>query len=210
MFDRFTRSLDVIAHEITHGVTQYSTKLKYKNQAGALNEHISDVFAILTAQYTNSQSDPKQKDPVNANWLIGREIFSDKYHKLLENLKNGYKCDGLRSVAFPETAYDTPHLKKDPQPDSMINYNNSLDDHRGVHINSGIPNKAFYLFAKEIKETAWETAGRVWYTTITSGFVPPDASFKKFAKATLQVAQALPSGIQTALRQAWTGVHVIK
>src|SRR5947208_915089 len=56
LFRRFTASLDVIGHELTHGVTQYAAALGYSSQAGALNEHISDAFGIMVKQFTLNQS----------------------------------------------------------------------------------------------------------------------------------------------------------
>lgn len=84
------------------------------------------------------------------------------------------------------------------------------NDRGGVHLNSGIPNHAFYLFATSLKEPAWETAGRIWYKTITSGSIKPNCTIPEFAAATLTVAKTLTTDQQTALRQAWVTVRVIK
>ena len=68
VFERFTKSLSVIGHELTHGVTQYSAGLVYRNQAGALNESMSDVFGALVEQYVGQQS------TAEASWLIGEGL----------------------------------------------------------------------------------------------------------------------------------------
>src|SRR5947207_451002 len=64
LFNRFTISVDVIGHELTHGVTQHESNLVYRRQSGALNESLSDVFGSLVKQYPNQTAD-------KADWLIG-------------------------------------------------------------------------------------------------------------------------------------------
>jgi Zn-dependent metalloprotease len=137
IFTDFTGSLDVIGHELTHGVTEFSAGLVYENQPGALNESISDVFGSLVKQWKLGQTVDQ------ADWLIGPEIFTP-----------GVSGDALRSMKNPGQAYDDPRMGKDPQPDHMSRFkvlpNTRAGDNGGVHINSGIPNKAFYLFATKL------------------------------------------------------------
>jgi Zn-dependent metalloprotease len=137
-FERFTKCLDVIAHELTHGVIQYEASLDYAGQPGALNESFSDVFGSLVKQWSLGQTAEK------ADWLIGAGLF-----------RPGVTGVALRSMAAPGTAYDDPVLGKDPQPADMAHYVETVDDNGGVHINSGIPNRAFYLAATAIKGHAW-------------------------------------------------------
>ena len=125
VFQRFTKSLSVIGHELAHGVTQYSAGLVYRNQAGALNESMSDVFGALVEQHVRRQS------AAEASWLIGEGLFTDQV-----------QGTALRSLKAPGTAYDDDVLGKDPQPDSMDGYVHTSADNGGVHINSGIPNRA--------------------------------------------------------------------
>jgi len=103
-------------------------------------------------------------------------------------------------------------LGKDPQPATMAGYVQTSEDNGGVHINSGIPNHAFYLAATAIGGNAWETAGLVWYKTVAAGTLPQDADFATFANATVKTAQA-EYGEQSkevdAVRTAWTGVGVL-
>src|SRR5581483_808080 len=136
-FNRFTIAIDVIGHELTHGVTQYTSGLDYQDQSGALNESFSDIFGSLVKQYAGGQ------DAASADWLIGLGLFTDK-------VQGGDPTYGpaLRSMLHPGTAYDDPVLGKDPQPDNMQNYVQTSDDNGGVHINSGIPNRAFALAAQ--------------------------------------------------------------
>src|SRR5690242_13632659 len=170
-FISFTGALDVIGHELTHGVTQYTAGLIYHGQSGALNESISDVFGIMIKQYalhqTSSQSD----------WLIGAGILGPNV-----------KGVALRSMAAPGTAFDDPVLGKDPQPATMADYVHTSDDAGGVHINSGIPNHAFYLAAQKMGGYSWEKAGQIWYDTLTGPALKPNATFASFAKLTVTAA----------------------
>ena len=70
LFNRFTSSLDVIGHELTHGVTQYEANLVYSNQQGALNEAVSDIFGSLVKQYQRGQTADA------ADWIIGEGLFT--------------------------------------------------------------------------------------------------------------------------------------
>jgi Zn-dependent metalloprotease len=194
IFQRFTRSLSVIGHELAHGVTQHSAGLVYRNQAGAINESMSDVFGALVEQYVARQS------AAEASWLIGEGLFTDQV-----------EGSALRSLKAPGTAYDDDVLGKDPQPDSMDSYVRTTADNGGVHINSGIPNRAFYLVASELGGNAWETAGRIWYDTLTGGGLPANATFTRFAKATAASARELfgtESVEHDAVRKAWETVKV--
>lgn len=190
-FQRFTICLDVIGHELTHGVTQNEAQLVYQDQPGALNESISDVFGSLVKQWVNNQTADQ------ADWLIGAGLFT--------NAVNG---KALRSMANPGTAYDDPNIGKDPQPADMAHYVNTNQDNGGVHINSGIPNRAFYLAATAIGGYAWQKAGLIWYRTLT-GSLNPNADFQTMANATTTVAGALfgqASNEQKAVSDAWSTV----
>ena len=192
-FNRFTISIDVIGHELTHGVTEYEAALEYHDQPGALNESMSDVFGTLVKQW-------KAKETVEeADWLIGEGLFTKKV-----------KGKALRSMAAPGTAYDDPNLGKDPQPADMKHYVKTTEDEGGVHINSGIPNHAFYLLAMELGGYAWERAGKIWYIALRDA-IRPTNSFATAAKRTYQVAGVLfgaGSEEQEAVKTAWSGVGV--
>lgn len=143
IFTSFARSLDVTAHELAHGVTQFTANLDYYSQSGALNEHFSDVIGAAVTQFAEKQ------DAGQADWLIGDEIMGPTLFG-----------ESLRSMAAPGTAYDNPLIGQDPQPAHMSNYYTGTADNQGVHINSGIPNRAFYLVATTI---GTPKATRVWY-----------------------------------------------
>jgi Zn-dependent metalloprotease len=111
----------------------------------------------------------------------------------------------------PGSAYDDPKLGKDPQPAHMDHFVRTSRDNGGVHINSGIPNRAFYLAATGIGGHAWEKAGKVWYDTLTGGGLASDTDFATFATATVARATKLfgaGSAELAAVRDAWTGVGV--
>lgn len=194
VFRDFTRPVDVIGHELTHGVTQHTANLAYKGESGALNESISDVFGSLIKQYGLDQTADQ------ADWLIGTGLFTDKV-----------EGRALRSLKAPGTAYDDDVLGKDPQPATMADYVHTNQDNGGVHINSGIPNHAFYVLATELGGHAWERAGRIWYDALTSGRLAPDADFTAFAGATVAVAGKRygHSGKERdAVLKAWSEVAV--
>jgi Zn-dependent metalloprotease len=194
LFQRFTKCIDVIGHELTHGVTQAEAALDYHDQPGALNESISDVFGSLVKQYHLGQT------AAEADWLIGAGLFA-----------RGVKGVALRSMKAPGTAYDDPRIGKDPQPGHMKDYVSTTDDSGGVHINSGIPNRAFYLAAVAIGGAAWKRAGRVWYVALRDR-LRHDSSFADAARLTGEVAAELfgpQSAEAQAVQAAWQGVGVV-
>jgi Zn-dependent metalloprotease len=195
IFARFTASLSVIGHELAHGVTQYTSNLVYRGQSGALNESISDVFGALVEQFAAGHRADE------ATWLIGDGLFADQV-----------EGRALRSLKAPGTAYDDDILGKDPQPAHMSDFVNTEDDNGGVHVNSGIPNRAFYLVAATLGGHAWERAGQIWYDTITSASLSANSDFATFAAATTASAQArFGSGSPEthAVAGAWREVGVL-
>lgn len=194
VFGRFTKPMDVLAHEFTHGVTQHTAALAYQGQSGALNESVSDVFGVLAKQFALGQSSDE------ANWLVGEGIFLP-----------GVDGVALRSMKEPGTAYDDPVLGRDPQVGTMSDYVETTDDNGGVHLNSGIPNRAFYLAATALGGNAWDEAGPIWYHALTSGRVTSSTEFAGLAQATIDSAVALHGeGEQAeAVRAAWEGVEVV-
>ncbi|WBG91811.1 M4 family metallopeptidase [Pantoea piersonii] len=193
IFNRFTIAIDVVAHELTHGVTETEAGLIYFEQAGALNESLSDVFGSLVKQYHLKQSAD------SADWIIGEGL-----------LASGIKGRGLRSMAEPGTAYDDPMLGKDPQPAHMDHYVQTREDNGGVHLNSGIPNRAFYLAAKALGGYAWELAGWAWYDTVCDKSLPQDADFSTFARLTIQHGERrFNRSVAQSIEQAWKEVGVL-
>lgn len=193
IFLSFTRALDVVAHELVHGITEQEAGLVYYNQPGALNESISDVFGIMVVQYKNGQ---RARD---SDWSIGGELLAP-----------GINATGLRSMSEPGSAYDDPLLGRDPQPGHMRDFVETNEDNGGVHINSGIPNRAFYLAATALGGYSWERAGRVWYATLLDDRLANDAEFADFARLTLDNAGSLfGDEVVEAIREGWRGVGVL-
>jgi Zn-dependent metalloprotease len=193
LFKPLTGSLSVIGHELSHGVVQFSGGLIYQDQSGALNESLADVFGALTVQFK------KKQEVHEADWLIGDDILGPDI--------NGV---ALRSMKAPGRAYSDAVLGQDPQPYHMDFYNNTSRDNGGVHINSGIPNHAFYLLSLNLGGNAWEKAGQIWYDAMQS-INNPHATFFDWALKTLDTAEGLfGKGSSEAVftRRAWKLVGV--
>ncbi|MET4059887.1 Zn-dependent metalloprotease [Arthrobacter sp. UYP6] len=194
IFQRFTKSLTVIGHELTHGVVQYTARFEYQGQAGALNESVSDVFGVLVEQKLLHQ------EAARATWLVGAGLFTEQV-----------SGTALRSLKAPGTAYDDDVLGQDPQPATMAGYVETTADNGGVHINSGIPNHAFYLAATTMGNYAWERAGQIWYDALTEQNLPVDCTFTRFAAGTLSAAEKRygTSGAEYgAVSDAWNAVGI--
>ena len=196
IFTDFTGSLDVIGHELTHGVTEFSAGLEYHGQSGALNESLSDAFGSMAKQWYLRQA------AADADWLIGPDVFTP-----------GIDADALRSMKAPGTAYDNKIFGRDPQPAHMDKYVQLPDtdegDNGGVHINSGIPNKAFYLVATKIGGNSWESAGHIWYESLRAS--QAQAQFQDFADTSYRKAAELygeGGTAQLAVLHAWSEVGI--
>ncbi|MGH7548132.1 MAG: M4 family metallopeptidase [Gemmatimonadales bacterium] len=194
LFNRFTVSLEIIGHELTHGVVQFTAGLAYQDQPGALNESFADVFGVLVKQRRFNQT------AAQADWLVGSGLFT-----------RNVRGEAIRSLKAPGTAYDDPVLGKDPQPAHMRDYQNVTHDNGGVHINSGIPNHAFYRTALAMGGSAWEKAGRIWYQTLAHPDLGAVADFQRAASLSFRVAGTLYGDggpEQQAVRQGWSAVGI--
>lgn len=194
IFNRFTIAVDIIGHELSHGVTEDESQLQYFNQSGALNESMSDVFGSLIKQFVRHQT------VAHADWLIGEGL-----------LAAGIQGVALRSLKDPGSAFDDPLLGKDPQPKHMADFVHTFEDNGGVHINSGIPNHAFYQVAVRLGGYAWETAGRIWYDALRDSRLRPNTGFRRFARITHEVAGRLfgpNSSERQMVREGWAAVGI--
>jgi Zn-dependent metalloprotease len=190
VFRRFTQSLDVIGHELTHGVQSFTSNLKYFAQSGALNEHFADVFGILVRQWKKGET------VANANWVVGAEVLVPAPTRR-----------GIRDMENPGTAFVAdPDLGTDPQPAHMSKLYTGPRDRQGVHINSGIPNRAFVLTAKAIGGKAWGVAGRIWYDTLLQ--LNTNSQFIDCAKLSVQVAATHGAAAKKAVTAAWKKVGI--
>jgi Zn-dependent metalloprotease len=193
LFNRFTLALEVIGHELTHGVVQSEAALEYWDQAGALNESMADVFGSLVKQRARGQRADE------ADWLVGAGLFT-------KNVEGA----ALRSLKAPGTAYDDDVLGKDPQPAHMRDFVRTDEDNGGVHINSGIPNRAFYLAATAVGGRAWERVGHVWYLALVDE-LKPTSTFAECARKTAALAARVygeGSREAKAVTSAWSKVGV--
>ncbi|MCC8367309.1 peptidase M4 family protein [Xenorhabdus sp. PB61.4] len=194
--NRFTSCIDVTAHEMTHGVTQYEANLDYAYQAGALNESISDVFGIMVKQFSNNQKAGE------SDWLIGQGIFGPKMNP------NNDPNLALRSFKDPGAAYSD-----DDQIGHMDQYEDLpfSNDNGGIHKYSGIPNRAFYLLATALGGYSWEQAGKIWYSTLTDNNLSNKANFDDFAKLTVSNACKLfGKSVSNFVTDAWHQVGVLR
>ncbi len=201
LFANFTDIIDITGHELTHGVTENTANLDYENQSGALNESISDVFGSMVKQYAKEPKQPARE----ADWLIGRGLF------LFSDAR------ALRDMANPGTAHGNTRITgPDRQPRDMDGYRElypptEANDGGGVHLYSGIPNRAFYLAASALGGYSWEKAGKIWYKTLTDERlrnVNTRTAFKTFADLTVEHAADYGDEAVAAVKEAWTDVKV--
>jgi Zn-dependent metalloprotease len=187
----FTACPVVIGHELVHGYTQHIRGLSYFGQTGAVNESFSDVFGVMASHWARGV---KVHD---ADWTVGAGLFAP-----------GINARGVRSLSDPGSAYDDPILGRDPQPRHMRDYVDTPEDNGGVHINSGIPNLAFYRVAMAFGGHSWGPAGKIWYTALTYRLTN-DAQFDDLALATFDVAGDLygfGGRFQKIVAEAWDSV----
>jgi bacillolysin len=202
--DYFSGALDIVAHELTHGVTAYSSRLEYVNESGALNEAFSDIMGTSVEFFMQ----PAGTGLMKADYLMGEDVFVG----VTASARNG-----IRSMADPALFDQPDHYSKRAllPPDDE-------HDNGGVHVNSGIPNHAFYLAIEGgtnktsgIKVQGVGAANReqiekVFYRAFTQ-LMPSTANFSMARAVTLRAAQdlyGLGSAPYNAVRDAWTAVGV--
>jgi Zn-dependent metalloprotease len=186
IFVDFTKSSDIIGHELAHGVTQFTSGFAYTNQPGGLNESMSDVFGSMYRQWRANQT------VTAADWLIGKDSMGPG------SIARGFIC--LRDMSNPASNHCLS-----PQPTHFSQYQNGMDPHDS----SGIPNLAFYRSAMAIGGYSWEKAGRIWYNALTTFAAKPNMTMKVFANRTRTLARALfplDPAIRTAVDSAWKTV----
>ncbi len=164
-FTKFAGSLDVGGHEMSHGVIQNSAGLEYVSQSGALNESFADIFGVLIERN---------------NWQLGEDIVNTQF----------FPSGALRDMSNPNNGGSGPSDFR-WQPKDMNEFQN-LDptpeqDNGGVHINSGIPNRAFYLFATSNGVTI-EEAEQVYYRALTQ-YLTRTSQFIDLRLAVIQAAE---------------------
>ncbi len=193
-------ALDVVAHELTHGVTDYTSGLEYRNESGALNEAFSDMIGVATEAYFQ----PRGNGTLQADYLVGEDTF--------RAFRPG-SLSGIRSIQAPSTFGDPDHYS--------LRYTGTQDS-GGVHTNSGIPNHAFYLAieggthrvsGRTVTGVGFanrEQIERVFFRAFTQ-MLPVRATFAQARAATIQSARDLYSSnaaVERAVTDAWTAVGV--
>ncbi|MFI5075795.1 MAG: M4 family metallopeptidase, partial [Vicinamibacteria bacterium] len=199
-FNYFAAGFDVVAHELSHAVTEFTSSLIYQNESGALNESFSDIMGTGAEYYVRSTG----RSDRPADYLIGEDIVTPARPGALT---------GIRSMSDPRSFGDPDHY--------AIRYTGP-EDNGGVHINSGISNHAFFL---AIEGGTNRTSGlavtgvgggnreqieRIFYRGFTS-YLTPNATFAQARQATLRAASELfgdSSAAFRAVQQAWTAVGV--
>ncbi len=181
IFYPLAKALDVAGHEMSHGVIQSTANLKYEFQAGALNESFADVFGVMI-----------DRD----DWQVGEEVI-----KATDIFRSG----ALRDVSDPHNGGS----KGSPsyQPSHMREYENLSinEDNGGVHINSGIPNKAFYNYCQSVGK---DKAERVYYRAL-SRYLTQSSRFTDCRSAIVKSAQELYGATEAnAARKAFDDVGI--
>jgi Zn-dependent metalloprotease len=191
-------ALDVVAHEMMHGVTQHTAGLVYEGQSGALNESFSDVVAAAVEQWHAAPATfDSPAAAQQADWLIGNDIVE---HDIASAMRN------MQSPNDPTVFLGMR------QPDSMQGYDDSSEeaaaDHGGVHLKSGIPNRAAYEAAVRI---GTDKVVKIWYDALQHGMAP-NTNFDQAARATVNSAVNLYGGgaVPAAVKQAWQAVGLLK
>ena len=192
MFTYLSGDLDIVGHEMTHGIISNTANLQYRNESGALNESIADVFGVLISTYDkyNVASGGSWRFSA-ADWVIGDDVYTPYI-----------AGDALRSLSKP-TLYG--------QPDNMINYKYYPDteagDFGGVHVNSGIPNKAAYLIANSI---GMEKTARIYYRALVN-YMTPYTDFGQAKSCLMQAATDLYGENEAiAINNAFNSVGIVQ
>lgn len=193
-WDYLAGGFDVVAHELTHGVTDYSSQLVYENESGALNEAFSDIMATAVEFFFQEAG----TGVLRADYLIGEDVI---------------RPGGLRSMEDPARFGDPDHYSR--------RYTGQ-EDNGGVHINSGIVSHAYYLAVEGginrtsglavhgVGRSSREQMERVFYRAFTQ-MMPATATFSTARAATIQAARDLFGGgsaAERAVTEAWTAVGV--
>lgn len=177
-------TIDICGHEMTHGITERTANLTYSGESGALNESMSDVFGAMVELYADGGT-------VSADtWKIGEDAYTP-----------GTAGDALRYMNDPHLAPNSGYTANDDPDHYSERYTGSADS-GGVHINSGIGNKVFYLAAvggthhfSGVTVTGMGTtdAARVWYRALTS-YMTSSTNFSGARTATISAATAIFGG----------------
>ena len=190
IFVHLPRPLEVVAHELTHGVIAHTSGLVYRGEAGALNESFADVMGSLVKQWHHRQTARR------ADWLIGRQMMG-----------SALRARALRTLTGRKAFEGDPLLGTDPQPKHYRDRIRIPDPDVAAHLNSGIPNHAFHLVATHLGGYAWNHAGAIWYEAMTT--LPSRSNFATAAGRTIAIARRrFGSRVAAVVERAWREVGV--
>jgi Zn-dependent metalloprotease len=194
-------TIDICGHEMTHGVTENESNLTYSGESGALNESMSDVFGAMVELYADG-------GVVSADtWKIGEDAYTP-----------GTSGDALRYMNDPHLAPNSGYTAND-DPDHYSERYTGSSDSGGVHINSGISNKAFYLASQggthhlsgvTVTGMGPTDAARIWYSA-NANYMTSGTNFAGARTATLNAATAIFGGASAqynSTANAWCAVGV--
>jgi len=194
-------TLDIAGHEMTHGVTQYTANLTYSGESGALNESMSDVMGSMVETYARGGT------VTSDTWKIGEQAYTP-------NISG----DALRYMDNPHLAPNSGYTADD-DPDHYSERYTGTADNGGVHVNSGIGNKAFYLAVAggthhlsgvTVTGIGPTDATRIWYRALTV-YMTSSTNFSGARTAMLNAATDLfgsTSQQYTTIATAWCAVGV--
>lgn len=174
-FKPLAGGLDVGGHEMTHGVVENTANLEYKSQSGAINESLADCFGAMVERKTGVDL-----------WRMGEDVMKG----------TAYPTGALRDLSNPNNGGRSLN-DNGYQPANINQYYSGSEDNYGVHINSGIPNNAFYRFATASGMTIAK-AEIVYYRALTF-YLTRTSKFLDLRRAVIQSATDLkPKGLTDA------------
>ena len=180
-FQPLARGLDVAGHEISHGVVQSTANLTYQGESGALNESFADVFGAMI-----------DRD----DWQMGEDVVNSQF----------FPSGALRDLEDPHNGASNGDYQGGFQPKHVNEKYTGSEDNGGVHINSGIPNHAFYLFATAVGK---DKAEKVWYRALTT-YLTASSQFIDLRLTTIKAAEDLYGNTEVnALRTAMDNVGIL-
>lgn len=184
-FRRLPRGLDVAGHEMSHGVVQSTADLVYEEQPGAMNESFADIFGYLI-------------EGEGGDYRIGEDVVTSRFPSgALRDLRN--PNNGGTRLGQP--GWQPAHM------DEYANLPNTREgDHGGVHINSGITNRAFYLFSSD-PNVGDNIAGKVYYKALTEGLTR-SSRFADLRLAVVEAAGMFGPNVVAAAENAFAGVGI--
>lgn len=227
LLDGFRYAKDVIVHELTHGIIMRSSRLQNFGETGALNEHLADVFGVLYNHYLENETFPSDVDAATLPWSIGEELWSFENYRWMSQMDMGEQKPSTNpsSPSFSRAGFDKWKFRKlnlpkyvrsfaDPtstnpaQPIDYRDFEKVTYDNGGVHLNSGIPNYAFYTAAVTAIGPTWQGIGKVWFCAMTERNLQPNCTFATFAAFTIAYAARDQSWLVEPIRKGWETVKV--